>query len=563
MLNRWQDHIGEDECFVTTESLRGAPSLLDYLAVLQRRKWLFLLTLVLVPAVAVTLSLRQKPTYQASAQVLLSAESASTLGSQSPFVDPNRVAQTKSELARVPAVAEKALKSVPAAGLTFEEFLKDSSVATTPGSDILTFSARSSDSRMAMKLASAYAHAFTDYEHDAETSSLQRRRAKVGEEISRLEASGAAGSPTYRMLVRQQRELTAQLTLETPTAEVVREADQAVKVAPKTVRNSAIAVFLGLVLALISAFLRDALDTRVRSVDVLRDAWGLRLLGELPPPPRRLKKDGGVVMLAQPTSHHAERFRVLRASFDFANPESRSQTIMVTSAVGAEGKSTTAANLAVALARAGRRIVLIDGDLRNPSLHHLFALAQSPGLVDVELGDAELGEALRQIDIPERAQGGAAFGRRSGTLEVLPAGHALHDPDQLGAERAIARIAETVRQRADAVLIDAAPLLPVGDSIALSAHVDALLLVANLKMLNMSAVENTRQILEASPAVKLGLILTGTEGGDAYLHYRLYGGGAKRPTGRRRLRGTASRSEGKATENGAPKQASGTRAADL
>lgn len=548
---------------MTTESLRGAPSLLDYLAVLQRRKWLFLLTLVLVPAVAVTLSLRQKPTYQASAKVLLSAEIASTLGGQSPFVDPNRAAQTKSELARVPAVVEKALKSVPAAALTVEEFLKDSSVATTAGSDILTFSVRSSDSRVAMKLASAYAHAFTDYEHDAETSSLQRRRARVAEEISRLEASGAAGSPTYRMLVRQKRELTAQLTLQTPTAEVVREADQAVKVAPKTVRNSAIAVFLGLVLALIFAFLRDALDTRVRSVDVLRDAWGLRLLGELPPPPRRVKKDGGLVMLAQPTSYQAERFRVLRASFDFANPESRSQTIMVTSAVDAEGKSTTAANLAVALARAGRRIVLIDGDLRNPSLHHLFALAASPGLVDVELGDAELGEALRQIDIPERAQDGAAFGRRSGTLEVLPAGHALYDPDQLGAEAAIARIAETVRQRADAVLIDAAPLLLVGDSIALSAHVDALLLVANLKMLNMSAVENTRQILEASPAVKLGLILTGTEGGEAYLQYRLYGGGAKRPTGRRRLGGIASRSEGEATENGAPKQASGTRAADV
>ena len=204
---------------------------------------------------------------------------------------------------------------------------------------------------------------------------------------------------------------------------------------------------------------------------------------------------------------------------------------MVTSAVGGEGKSNTAANLAVALARAGRRIVLIDGDLRSPSLHELFDLAERPGLVDVELGDAGLAEALREIDITDGADGGTAPGRQSGILEVLPAGIALHDPDQLGAVAAIAWIAETVGQRSDVVLIDAAPLLPVGDSIALSAHVDALLLVARPKMLNMSAVESTRRILEASPAAKLGLIVIGSETADTYSQYRRYEGEARRREG--------------------------------
>jgi succinoglycan biosynthesis transport protein ExoP len=548
---------------VTTESVRGAPSLLDYLAVLRRRKWLFGLTLVLVPAIAVTLSLLQKSIYQASAEVLLNTANASAVGGQSPYADPNRVARTKSELARVPAVAERVLNSVPGHEHTVETFLKDSSVATTVGSDLLTFSVKSSDPRMATTFATAYAQAFTDYERDAATSDLKSRRAKAAAEISRLEASGAAGSSTYRALVRQEGELATQIALQTPPAEVVRQADRAVKVAPRTFRNGAIAVFLGLVLALCVAFLGDALDTRVRSVDVLTDTWGVRLLGELAPPPRDVEKDGRLVMFAKPTSHYAEGFRVLRASLDFANSESPSRTIMVTSAVDAEGKSTTAANLAVALARAGRRVVLIDGDLRSPSLHHLFALAERPGLVDVELGDADLGEALRQIDITEGAEGGTALGRRSGTLKVLPAGLALHDPDQLGAVAAIARIAQTVCQRADVVLIDAAPLLPVGDSIALSAHVDALLIVARPKMLNMSAVEKTRRILDASPAAKLGLILTGSEGADAYSQFRRYGHAARWRDGKLPLRFAGNRSGVEATENGGRPQGSDTRAADV
>jgi succinoglycan biosynthesis transport protein ExoP len=546
---------------VTSESVRGAPSLLDYLAVLRRRKWLFMYTLVLVPALAVGLSLLQKSIYQASADVLLTAK-ASADGGQSPFVDPNRVAQTKSELARVPAVVEKVLNSVPGHELTVETFLKNSSVATTVGSDLLTFSVKSSDPRLATTLATAYAQAFTDYERDVNTSELESQRARVREEISRLEASGDRGNPEYRALVKQEGALSAQLALQTPAAEVVRKADRAEKIAPRTFRNGAIAVFLGLVMALIFAFLADALDTRVRSANVLTDMWGLRLIGELSPPPRDVKKDGRLVMLAKPTSPYAEGFRVLRASLDFANSESRSRTIMVTSAVDAEGKSTTAANLAVALARAGQCVVLIDADLRSPSLHHLFALVERPGVVDVELGDAELGEALRRIDIIAEADRGTALGRRSGSLEVLPAGLALHDPDQLGATAAIARIAQTVRQWADVVLIDAAPLLPVGDSVALSAHVDALLLVARLKMLNMSAVENTRRILDASPAAKLGLILTGSEGADTYSHYRRYGGDVRRRDDELPPRFASDGSAVEATENGGRTQVSKTRAAD-
>ena len=280
----------------------------------------------------------------------------------------------------------RVLAEVPSAGLDRNEFLESSTVSTTLGSDLLTFAVENSDPRLAMQLATEYAHAFTDYQQQLEST-------------------------------------------ETPSAQVVREADEAPKVGPRTVRNGLIAVCLGLVLALIVVFLADALDTRVRSVDSIREALGLPLLGRLPTPPSQ-RKSNGLVMLADPTSREAEPFRVLRASLEFANADHSFRTIMITSAVDAEGKSTTVANLAVTLARAGRRVVLIDADLSSPHLHRLFGLDEQPGLTDLDLGDTKLDEALRPIGLKEEASEGDPVSRRmdrAGSLDVLPGGSALQD----------------------------------------------------------------------------------------------------------------------------------------
>lgn len=476
-----------------------APSLLDYLRVLARRKLAFLLIVLLVPATAVAVSLSQPPTYQASAEVLLSARSFG--GVQPTYVDPARVAQTGAELARVPAVVDQVLADVPSAGLDRTEFLESSTVSTTLGSDLLTFSVENSDPSLAMQLATEYAHAFTEYE-------------------SQLE--GAA---------------------RTASAQVVREADQAPKVGPRTVRNGLIASCLGLVLALIIVFLVDALDTRVRSVDSIGEALRLPLLGRLAAPPSRLRKENGLVMLADPTSREAEPFRVLRASLWSALAKG-CQTIMITSAVDAEGKSTTVANLAVALARAGRRVILIDADLGRPHLHRLFSLDELPGLTDLVLGDTTLEEALRPIGLTEQASELDHVSRmiheldhmsrmmhRSGSLSVLPRGSALRDADELSFENDVGRIIQGVLARADIVLVDAPPLL-MGDTIALSAHVDAVVVVVRLKALRTSTLQDMSRILEASPATKLGFILTGADKSQGYGQHQRYAGSQGRAEAR-------------------------------
>lgn len=448
------------------------PSLLDYLRVVGRWKLVFLVIVFLVPATAVAVSVSQAPTYRASADVLLTP--AATAG-QPVFTDPQRVAQTQAQLARVPDVVDAVLEEVPQADLDRKEFLESSTVSPTLGSDVLTFSVENSDPRLAMELATAYANAFTEF----------------------LQQLGTA---------------------QAPSPQVVRTAEEAPKVGPRTVRNGWLAVCLGIVLALVVVFLADALDTRVRSVDAIREALGLRLLGRLTTPPSGLRKGNELVMLADPASREAEQFRALRWSLDLANAEQGARTIMITSAVDGEGKSTTVANLALALARAGRRVVLIDADLTDPHLHRFFNLDPRPGLTDVELGEAWLVSALRPIGLAENSSGGDDLSRRpehTGTLEVLPAGSALQDPDELGFDSAMGQIIQRVRGRADVVLLDAPPALK-SNAIALSAHVDALVVVVRLKALRASALQELGWMLDASPAMKLGFVVTGADKVEGY-----------------------------------------------
>jgi polysaccharide biosynthesis transport protein len=489
------------------------PSLLDYLRVLGRRKFLFLLIVILVPATAVAVSLNQEPRYQASAVVYLQPQA---LGTSS---DPERVAQTKADLARSPAVVDEVLDAVPGAGLDREEFLESSSVSATLGRDILTFSVEHSDPQLAKQLATEYATAFTEFQEQLDTQQLANTLADVRERIAEAEANGEGpGSVNYDALIRQEENLTAAVASasQTQSTRVVRPADEAPNVSPRTLRNGVIAFCLGLFLALVVVFLADALDTRIRSVDAIRETLGLRLIGRLAKPPSRLRKHNRLVMLADPTSPDAEQFRTLRWSLDLANAEHGARTIMITSAVDSEGKSTTVANLAVALARAGRRVVLVDADLTHPQLHRLFKIDQQPGLTNVEMEETGLVEALQPIGLTEdEANGSGRLMELAGSLEVLPAGSAVLDPDELGFDRAVGRIIQRVRGPADVVLVDGPPSLS-GHAIALSAHVDGIVVVVRLKALKTAALEELGWMLEASPADKLGFIVTGDDKTEGY-----------------------------------------------
>jgi Mrp family chromosome partitioning ATPase/capsular polysaccharide biosynthesis protein len=496
--------------------------------------------------------------YEASADVLLSHQDlASTLtGTQNPNVAQaaDRVAETQARLARVRPVATRTLKAAGVTDETAAEFLANSGVSATPNADLLEFRVTDKQPARAVRLATEYARQFTIYRRRLDTGTIVQARKDVRAQINRLKATGKDNSPLYAGLIGKDQQLATMAALQSSNAYVVQTADNAAKVQPRPVRAGVMAGVIGLVLGIGLAFLLEALDTRVRSATEVGERLGLPLLARLPEPPRRIRSANGLVMMDDPAGHEAEAFRVLRTNLDFVNLTTGARTIMITSAVEGEGKSTTVANLAVALARAGRRVVLVDLDLRRPFLDHFFRLP-GPGVTEVALGHARLDEALTPIAI-DASTNGAANGadgrsrddlapvlaralrqRPSGDektadsaaengahmLELLPSGPLPPNVGEFMGTPALADILAQLRERADVVLIDTTPLLHVGDAIALSAKVDAVLVVTRLNLVRRPVIAELVRVLESCPAAKLGFVLAGAEADQAYA-YGGYGG---------------------------------------
>jgi capsular exopolysaccharide synthesis family protein len=214
-------------------------------------------------------------------------------------------------------------------------------------------------------------------------------------------------------------------------------------------------------------------------------------------------------MMAEPESVDAEAFRMLRTNLDFANLDREAKVIMVSSAIGGEGKSTTAANLAIAFARAGRKVLLAELDLRRPNLGKMLKAYPPAGLVDVLLGYVPLEEAIERISVERAIPAANGRGARGTEIEFLSAGPTLADVGELFGSKKLDQVLDRLRGRADLILLDAPPLLLVGDAMALSAKADALLLVAKPQVIRRPMLKELRRFLDATPTEKLGVVLTG------------------------------------------------------
>jgi Mrp family chromosome partitioning ATPase/capsular polysaccharide biosynthesis protein len=523
-----------------------ALTLQDYLRVVRRRKWVVLLIALTVPLLAVAFSLHQQKRYEASADVLLNSETLATTVSAIPqsglSEDPVRITQTQAEVARGPDVARDALRAVSGAHLTVGEFLADSSVSSSPTSDILTFAVTSPDSALATELANAYARAYSGHRQQLYTASIERALADVQQRLRRLDRSAAKAERTgaaigaltrygslYTSLTDRQQTLESMQALQPSAASVLRQADGSVLTQPKTLRNVALAVVLGLVLGLAVVFLREALETRVRAAEeISARLGGLPLLGRVPSLPKRLRRAGRLVMIEEPASQRAEAFRIVRANLDFVTLDRDVRTIMVTSALHQEGRSTTIANVAIALARAGKHVVLVDLDLRRPVLGRVFGV-NGPGLTQVALGQIPIEEALTPIVLTDppargrrlvRRRGGNGNGALTrellGQLEVLPSGPVPPDPGEFVSSPAVGRILHALRGRADVVLVDAPRALHIGDVITLSSRVDGIVVVARSKALRRQTLADLNRVLAPVRTRVLGLVVTGEGDGESY-----------------------------------------------
>jgi receptor protein-tyrosine kinase len=471
----------------------------------------------LVPLAVLALTLTQSELYQGEAQVLLNTEDATeqVLGSVSgrrSADELDRDAATQAEVASTPELAARVLRKVGANGQTPEELLDNTDVRARSGSDILTFRVNDPEPARARRLANAYASEYVLYRARLGAESIAEAQLDVQRRLDNL--GPGAGGRLAEQLRGTLRRLETVAALQGAGVTRVRRADEAEKVRPRPVRNTAIGVALGLLLGVALAFVRDLFDRRVRSADEAASLVGLPLLARLPG--RTIKRRGSsrLPLVHEPDGPEADGYRTLMYRLQMANVERRAQVILVTSAVEGEGKTTTSANLALALARAGHNTALVELDLWRPALHRVFGFTSRLGLTDVLLGRSSVDAALVRADsgpVVGRAGGGNGADPGVGSLAVLPAGHSPSHPSDLIALPTLPDVLASLRVRYETVILDSPPLVQGGDGIALAAMADAVLVVTRLGGVHRDGLLELRRRLQGIPVPAVGLAVTDAE----------------------------------------------------
>lgn len=507
----------------------------DYLAILRRRKWIAVVPPVAAAIAAYLLSTGQSPLYRASADLLFKRASVVTVitGVDPSGGDPTRYLATQSSIARDPVLAKRISDASGIPGMTPGRVLSESHVTPSADSDIITISVEDEHQADATRLANTYATQFAEFTKEWATTSIDDALTSLQARLKSLAAHGQSDSALYAALLQQQGQLATVGRLMAGIASVLQPAEGAAQIRPRPRRNAMVGFLFGAVVGLALAFLAEALDRRVRDEHEIDAVLGLPLLARIPAPPRTLQRTNDLVMLRESSGPQAETFRKLRTSIEFVNADGAARTIVVTSAMEQEGKSTTIANLAVALARGGRRVAVVDFDLRRPYLSRLFHVGGRPGITDVALKHATLTDALRSIGLGTgihelasvNGQGPSQNGRTApeGQLQLLPAGTLPASAGEMLQDPRLFGVLDDLASRFDIVLIDAPPLLAFGDTMALSSHVDAIFAITRLSRVQRPILHEFGRQLENCQARLLGYVLTGVEHSESYRYmYEAY-----------------------------------------
>ncbi|WP_084223161.1 polysaccharide biosynthesis tyrosine autokinase [Mycolicibacterium holsaticum] len=316
--------------------------------------------------------------------------------------------------------------------------------------------------------------------------------------VRELETPEGGGAPDARVVVEQRASIP-----EDP-------------VTPKTIRNVLIGLTLGALLGTGLAVLRDVLDNTVKDRGALEETTGVGLVGSIPFDKERQREQA--VTFENDTSAIAEAFRKLRTNLQFLAVDNPPRVIVITSSMPSEGKSTTALNIALALAEADHTVVLVDGDLRRPRLDKYLHLVGSVGFSTVLANRASLDEALQKTSY-------------SG-VTALTSGPIPPNPSELLGSLSARKILDELRSLYDYVVIDSSPLLAVTDAAILAANADGVLIMSRFGKTKRDHLANAVTQLRDVGAAVLGAVftMTPTRGNASYSYsYSYYGDGKSAP----------------------------------
>lgn len=515
----------------------SSAELTDYLRPLWRRKWLILF----IAAAATTgayLYYDAKPReYVAASQVLVSVSLLEqALYNQATPANNERLVVNQARLLRSRPVASEVAKSIGYTG-DLGELL--AAVIATPveGSDFVEVTARGGSGMEAARLSDAFAEAFVKLREDSVRRKVRNALVAARREIAAV-GSARADAPERGALRAQLTRLRAIQSLPAGNAEIVERAQPPeFPIAPRPKRSAAFALVLSLLLGTVLAVGLDRIDRRVRRLDDMEAAYDpLPVLTVVPQERRVARFIEGEVTLPDGLR---EGMRNLRANLKLAGLDRPIRTILVTSAIPSEGKSTVVRNLAVACYEAGDRVAILECDLRRPSMAQLMGVSPRPGLTDVLLGNASLDAAVQHVTV--HVQGLKEFAEALGEphlnetisrdgvqaaedayLNVVTAGLRPPDPSTVIGSAALWQLVEDAKEHHDMVILDTPPLLPVSDTIPLLTEVDAVVIVGRVGLTTRDAARRVLQLWERTGAPVIGVVANATSEEEFRGGYRYY-----------------------------------------
>ena len=500
----------------------------DYLAILRVRKWKIAAIVAITTAVALVYSWRQTPVYTSSVEVLVLPVSFTP-------ADSSAEADTPLNMIREQAIANSATVKQHATLVLGRRSITPGVMTATQveDTDTLIFEAVSPSPRAAQATAQAHADAYLDLRHASVVRELEKAREPYESQIDAIDAELLTLAHDLETAPEQERailnvrysmrlsdrasvqsklnELAVPESIESGT--VLQSADlPEAPSAPNHARNMLLGLIVGFALGVAIELFRDRLDAPVRSREELESQAGAPVLGFIPSAGWERFANRGEL-----TPEATEAYKALRVRFVHFASERGARRITITSSIEGEGKTSVTSNLAVALAQAGKRVVIVSADLRKPRLDAYFPGSDGEGLTEVLTG-ARRSEARLANTNAEN-------------LWVLHAGHRSEtlDPTEALGSETMRGLLRDLRDFADYVLIDTPPLLRSSDVVALAPLTDGVLFVVDPLSAKQSSVEQSRQELELIDVPMLGVVVNKHDPrqfrayGVGYQYYRIDG----------------------------------------
>ncbi|MEU0481192.1 polysaccharide biosynthesis tyrosine autokinase [Streptosporangium sp. NPDC006013] len=423
-----------------------------YYVRLTRRNWLLiLLSVTLAVGAALAVTANTPPKYVATISMLVSGydrEGSLSTAYQAGMLSAQRV-QSYANLLSSRRVVGQIVKDEDIGHLQ-----ENITAAAVPGTVFLRATVTDTDPERAARLANDLGARFTEL-------------------IDQIERPAPRSLPTVKITI-------------------VDKADVPLEpVSPKPLTNLVVAVLAALLSAMAVIILRDRLDTTIKSSQALQEASGSSTLGVIGY--ERDARHYPLILRNHGRSSRSEAFRALRTNLQFIGVDRQPKSLVVTSCLPGEGKSSTSANLAITLAQAGWRVVLVDGDLRRPSIPRYLGIEGTTGLTDVLIDRARLDEVIQ------------VWGETG--LSVLPSGQIPPNPSELLGSGGMREVLAQLTAAYDMVIIDAPPLLPITDAAAIAALCDGALLVARYGKTRQEQMARASELLSSINARVVGTVL--------------------------------------------------------